>query len=194
MPFSGIRALVQSALATALATLRSSRSGLREPRRAIGFAQQQSSPAPRSDERSATNPSAGVGGPGRIRPRGSRAGDSRAAVENSVAYAAHALPESKRPDLSALTLCSLVLSPRRSRQTRSRRDHCFAARPVLRPDHRFGVASRDSGCLASRPVQRQSGHPMPPAADCCLVSSIDRWLSASRSPRAVRGASPRVRG
>jgi hypothetical protein len=30
-----------------------------------------------------------------------RAGDSRAEVENSVAHAAPALPESKRPDLSA---------------------------------------------------------------------------------------------
>jgi hypothetical protein len=41
-----------------------------------------------------------------------RAGDSRAGVENSPAHAAPALPESKRPELSALTLCSLVPSPR----------------------------------------------------------------------------------
>jgi hypothetical protein len=78
-----------------------------------------------------------------------RAGASRAEVENSVAHAAPALPESKRPDLSA-PHCLLACAFAQTRASGCRGSHDRFHSPSAAPAHeRFG----DIG-IARRPVRR----------------------------------------
>jgi hypothetical protein len=63
-------------------------------------------------------------------------------------------------------------SPRRSRQTRSRRDDCFAARAALGGHYRFRSANGESGCLAWRLLERQTGSLAPAGAEPDVVTEM----------------------